>query len=143
MEFNAVQERDTIVNWIRDWFAENGPGCRAVLGVSGGKDSSVVAALCARALGAERVVGVMMPNGVQADIDVARDLIAHLGIRGVEINISGAYSALMAQLEGALSEAPTPQSVQNLPPRLRMATSVGIRGSSHPETTPSSTKRRR
>ena len=126
MEFNAVQERDTIVNWIRDWFAENGPGCRAVLGVSGGKDSSVVAALCARALGAERVVGVMMPNGVQADIDVARDLIAHLGIRGVEINISGAYSALMAQLEGALSEAPTPQSVQNLPPRLRMATVYAV-----------------
>ena len=68
MEFNATQVRDEIVEWIRGWFTENGAGCNAVLGISGGKDSSVTAALCVRALGAERVVGVLMPNGEQQDI---------------------------------------------------------------------------
>lgn len=120
MEFDAVKTRDAIIDWIRGWFEENGQGCNAVLGISGGKDSSVVAALCAAALGRERVVGVMMPNGVQQDIQVARDVIVHLGIRGMEVNIHDAYEALLAQLRGALGEL-TPQTLQNLPPRLRMS----------------------
>ena len=120
MEFNATQVRDEIVAWIRDWFAENGPGCNAVLGVSGGKDSSVTAALCVRALGAERVVGVLMPNGEQQDIQVSRDLVKHLNIRSVEVNIRAAYEGMMGEVRAALGEV-TPQTVQNLPPRLRMA----------------------
>ena len=88
--FDAEKVKNDIIQWIRDWFEVNGKGCNAVVGVSGGKDSSVVAALCAEALGSERVVGVMMPRGEQFDIDVARALIKHLGIRGVEVNVGEA-----------------------------------------------------
>lgn len=120
MKFDALKVKNEIVEWIRRWFDANGKGCSAVLGISGGKDSSVVAALCAEALGADRVVGVLMPNGEQFDIDVSRALVKHLGIRSVVINIHDAYQGMMAQLEAALPEIST-QSVQNLPPRLRMS----------------------
>ena len=126
MEFNAQRVKEQIVEWIRNWFEENGKGCNAVLGISGGKDSSVVAALCAEALGRDRVVGVLMPNGEQFDIQVSRDLVAHLGIRSVEINIHAAYEGLMGQLKTALGENITPQTVQNLPPRLRMSTVYAV-----------------
>ena len=77
--FDAVRIKDACVQWIRDWFQENGPGCNAVLGISGGKDSSICAALCVEALGVDRVIGVTMPNGVQPDIDDSFQLIKHLG----------------------------------------------------------------
>ena len=79
-EFNAKQVKDQVVQWIRDWFEVNGKGCNAVIGISGGKDSSVVAGLCAEALGVDRVIGVTMPNGVQPDIDDSMKLINHLGL---------------------------------------------------------------
>ena len=120
MKFDAVKVKNEIVEWIRAWFEENGKGCSAVLGISGGKDSSVVAALCVEALGRENVVGVLMPNGEQFDIDVSKALVQHLGIRSVVINIHDAFKGMMGQLEGAL-DAISPQTVQNLPPRLRMA----------------------
>lgn len=120
MEFQAMRVKNEIVEWIREWFQENGDGCNAVLGISGGKDSSVVAALCAQALGRERVLGVLMPNGEQQDIQVSRDLVKHLGIRAVEINIRTAYDGLLGAVQAALGEV-TPQTVQNLPPRLRMS----------------------
>ena len=72
------------VEWIRSWFLENGPESPAVIGISGGKDSSVVAALCVQALGRERVFGVLMPDGVQKDIEVARHLVQYLGIQSAE-----------------------------------------------------------
>ena len=125
MNFDATKVRKDIVKWIQEWFNENGPGCNAVLGISGGKDSSVVAALCAEALGRDRVVGVLMPNGQQHDIDVARDLCSHLGIRAIEINIRDAFDGLMAQLQGGLSEI-SAQTTANLPPRLRMATVYAV-----------------
>ena len=77
-EFNAKEVKDQVVQWIRDWFEENGKGCNAVLGVSGGKDSSIVAALCVEALGKDRVIGVTMPNGVQKDISDSMRLIITL-----------------------------------------------------------------
>ena len=120
MKFDAMKVKNEIVEWIRGWFDENGRGCSAVLGISGGKDSSVVAALCVEALGKDRVVGVLMPNGEQFDIDVSRALVDHLGIRSVVINIHDAFQGMMGQLETALPEI-TPQTVQNLPPRLRMS----------------------
>ena len=70
--FNAEKTKNECVQWIRDFFEKNGPGCNAVVGISGGKDSSVVAALCAEALGRDRVIGVLMPCGEQADIDMAK-----------------------------------------------------------------------
>lgn len=121
--FDAKKVKDAVVQWIRDWFEQNGPGCTAVLGVSGGKDSSVVAALCAEALGVERVIGVTMPNGVQPDIDDSMKLINHLGIKHVCINIKGAYDAMLDEVTkqlGTIDKNVERQTVTNLPPRLRM-----------------------
>lgn len=120
MEFNAGAVKDDIVRWIADWFNENGKGCNAVVGISGGKDSSVAAALCCEALGSDRVIGVLMPNGVQGDIDVAYDLVKHLGIKHYEINIKGAFDAVMSEVKSALGEVGRVTEV-NLPPRIRMS----------------------
>ena len=120
MKFNAEKVKDQIVEWTREWFEENGKGCNAVIGISGGKDSSVTAAVCVAALGKERVVGVLMPNGEQHDIDVSRALCEFLGIRAIEVNIRAAYDGVMQALNGALPEI-SAQTTINLPPRLRMA----------------------
>ena len=101
-EFKAKEVKNQVVQWIRDWFEENGPGCNAVLGVSGGKDSSVVAALCVEALGKDRVVGVTMPNGVQKDISDSMRLINHLGIRYCKVNIGNTCCTLMATVKEQL-----------------------------------------
>ena len=98
MSFDAEKIRDEIVQWIRDWFEENGKGCKAVVGLSGGKDSSVVAALCVEALGKENVFGVMMPNGEQFDIDVSHKLAEHLGIKSIVVNIKDAYEGIVGEL---------------------------------------------
>lgn len=117
MEFNAKEMKDRCVRWIRDWFEKNGKGCNAVVGISGGKDSSVVAALCVEALGKERVIGVLMPCGVQADIDMARKLVEVLDIRNYEVNIKAALDGVL----GAMPEIEiSVQSRTNLPPRIRM-----------------------
>ncbi len=116
--FNVEKTTTDIVDWICDWFEVNGKGCPAVLGVSGGKDSSVTAALLVKALGKDRVVGVMMPKGEQFDIDYSIELCEILGIRSYTVNIGGAYDAMTAAIgEDFLSE----QARTNLPPRLRMA----------------------
>ena len=120
MAFDALKVKNDIVQWIRDWFEKNGKGCKAVIGISGGKDSSVVAALCAEALGKENVFGVMMPNGEQFDIDVSKALVEHLGIDSVVFNIKGAYDGVVTELMHHFDEFTT-QAKTNLPPRLRMA----------------------
>ena len=114
--FDAIKTTDACVQWIRDFFEENGKGCNAVVGISGGKDSSVVAALCARALGKDRVIGVLMPNGTQHDIDMAQLLVDHLGIRHYVVNIKDSYDGMVGSIPFALSE----QARVNLAPRLRM-----------------------
>ncbi len=116
---------EQITEWIRNWFEANGKDCNAVIGISGGKDSSVVAALCCRALGKDRVVGVMMPNGEQADIDCAIKLCSHLGIRNFTINIADAFQAEIEQLQSAGIEL-SDQTLTNLAPRLRMATLYAV-----------------
>ena len=80
MEFDAKKVKNEIVKWIQDFFYKNGKDCNAVVGISGGKDSSVVAALCVEALGKDRVIGVLMPQGNQPDIDYSKMLCDHLGI---------------------------------------------------------------
>ena len=115
--FNAKEMKDRCVQWIRDWFEANGKGCNAVVGISGGKDSSVVAALCVEALGKDRVIGVLMPCGVQGDIDMAKKLVNVLDIKHYEVNIQAALEGIL----GALPEIEiTTQSRTNLPPRIRM-----------------------
>lgn len=121
---NPKRTKDEIVQWIRSYFESNGPGCDAVVGISGGKDSSVVAALCVEALGKERVVGVMMPNGEQPDLDDSKQLIEFLGIRYAYTDISKAVSAVSDQV--ALNMNVSDQTRINLPPRIRMATLYAI-----------------
>ena len=120
--FDARKVKNDCVAWIRDFFAENGPDCCAVVGISGGKDSSVVAALCAEALGKDRVIGVLMPCGEQADIDMARLLVNHLGIRHFVVNIQDAVEGLKRGIPFELSV----QSRTNLPPRIRMSTLYAV-----------------
>lgn len=119
--FDAKKTKDEIVEWIRNYFRRNGPGCNAIIGISGGKDSSVVAALCVEALGKDRVIGVMMPQGVQDDINVSKKLIEYLGIKSFEINIAGAVNNLLASARGA-GVLDTRAARVNLPARIRMAT---------------------
>ena len=122
--FDAKKVKDECVLWIRSFFEENGKGCNAVIGISGGKDSSVAAALCVEALGRERVIGVLMPKGEQQDIDKAFLLVDHLGIKHFVINIKDAVDGVINNLPEnvTLSE----QAKMNLPPRIRMSTLYAV-----------------
>jgi NAD+ synthase len=123
--FDASKARDGLVQWIRDFFAENGEKCRAVVGISGGKDSSTVAALCALALGRDRVVGVLMPQGIQHDIQVSRELVEHLGIKHYTINIKNSVDSLFESVkEGGIIL--NRQAAINTPARMRMATLYAV-----------------
>ena len=131
--FDAIKVKNDCVQWIRDWFDKNGPGCNAIIGISGGKDSTVAAALCVEALGAERVYGIKMPNGIQYDIADSDKVCNYLHIHSFVCNIKDAYDAICKDISWAvcgmsdlkvreLSE----QTKINLPPRLRMATLYAI-----------------
>lgn len=122
--FDAKKVKDECVLWIRSFFEENGKGCNAVIGISGGKDSSVAAALCVEALGKDRVVGVLMPKGEQHDIDKAFLLVNHLGIKHYVINIKEAVDGVVNNLPEGLEL--TAQAVMNLPPRIRMSTLYAV-----------------
>lgn len=126
--FAAGHDLEKIVGFLKDWFAKNGPAAKAVVGLSGGKDSTVAAALCVQALGRERVVGVLMPNGVQADIADAQAAARHLGIAYRTVNIGKPYQEMLQALTNATGDDGqdfavnlTPALQQNLAPRLRMA----------------------
>lgn len=120
MNFDAKKVSEDIAQWIRDWFEANGKDCNAIVGISGGKDSSVAAALCVKALGRERVIGVLMPNGSQHDIDMAKLLVEHLGIEHYTVNIKNAYDGLLTAVAQELGDVSRDTTI-NLAPRLRMA----------------------
>ncbi len=122
--FDALKVKNECVEWIRDFFEKNGKGCNAVVGISGGKDSSVVAALCVEALGKDRVIGVLMPCGEQHDIDCSKQLVEHLGIKHFVINVKESIDALVNSFPADMDF--TTQAKTNLPPRIRMATLYAV-----------------
>lgn len=125
MKFDAKKVLNELTVWIRDWFEENGRDCNAIVGISGGKDSSVAAALCVRALGVDRVIGVLMPNGEQSDIAMSRLLVEHLGIRHFVVNIHDGYQGLLGEVRRQLGDVSRDTEI-NLAPRLRMATLYAV-----------------
>lgn len=111
-----------VIQWIKDYFKDN-PDGKVICGISGGKDSTIVAALCKEALGADRIIGVLMPNGVQADIEDSYEVCEFLGIKRFTIDIYPAYSSLIKRIFPYIPISDVPPAVStNLPSRLRMAT---------------------
>ncbi len=122
--FDALKVKNECVEWIRAFFEKNGSGCNAVVGISGGKDSSVAAALCVEALGKDRVIGVLMPQGEQHDIDMAYMLVNHLGIKHYVVNIKDAVDGILNNFPSDIEI--TAQTRQNIPPRVRMTTLYAV-----------------
>lgn len=122
--FDAEKVKNECIKWIRDFFDKNGKDCNAVVGISGGKDSSVTAAICVEALGRDRVIGVLMPCGEQHDIDMAQLLVEHLGIKHYVVNIKDAVDGVLSSIPKELEL--TSQSRTNLPARIRMTTLYAI-----------------
>jgi len=125
-EFDVKKTTKEVVQWIRDFFEENGKGCNAVVAISGGKDSSVMAALCVEALGRDRVYGVLLPQGVQEDIDKSYLLCSHLGIKYSEINIGPAVDAVLKEMAEKMECEISKQTRINLPARIRMAVTYAV-----------------
>ena len=123
--FDVEKVAGDCIQWIKDWFEKNGPGCNAVIGISSGKDSTIVAKLCVEALGADRVIGVMMPNGVQKDISDSIKVCKLLGIKNYTINIEGAVNSTLNQMKECGIEI-TEQTKTNLPARIRMSTLYAV-----------------
>lgn len=119
--------KNEVVQWIRDWFDKNGKDCMAVVGISGGKDSSVVAALCVEALGKDRVIGVLMPNHIQDDIKYSHLLCEHLGIKNYTVDVGVAIDELLNNIHFRATDIEiSDQTKTNLPARIRMATLYAI-----------------
>lgn len=126
MKFNVEAATEGLVKWIRNWFEENGKGCNAVIGISGGKDSTVCAGLLVKALGKNRVIGVLMPNGEQADIADSHKVVNFLDIKHCTINIKNAYESIFNQVNYVTEGNASKQTQENLPPRLRMSTLYAV-----------------
>ena len=125
---NAEEEIQHIVDEIKKYFVKNGnENTKAVIGISGGKDSTIAATLLVRALGSERVVGVMMPEGTQKDIHDSQEVCDILDIEAYTINIGGAVQELYNGLIPVGSNTTLPTTVTtNTPARIRMATLYAV-----------------
>ena len=123
-QFDAKQQLAGLLDWMRAQMKACG-GKTAVIGISGGKDSSVVAALSVAAYGRENVVGVLMPDGVQPDIDYSQALVEHLNLPHTTINIHDAVQGVLGEMERA-GLTPSRQTTVNLPSRIRMATLYAV-----------------
>lgn len=124
--FKAKETKDEIVQWIKEWFEQNGKDCNAVVGISGGLDSSVVASLCVEALGKDRVYGVLMPQNTQSDIDDSKKLCEFLDINNCIIDIGMTVNALLNLISIRSGITPSKQAEINLPPRIRMSTLYAV-----------------
>ena len=123
--FDVEKVTKDCILWIKNWFEKNGPGCNAVIGISGGKDSTIVTKLCVEALGADRVIGVMMPNGVQKDISDSIKVCKLLGIKNYTINIENSVNSILKEMNESGIEI-TEQTRTNLPARIRMSTLYAV-----------------
>lgn len=139
-KFNVETTTQSCIEWIQHWFDQNGKDCKAIIGISGGKDSSVAAALCVKALGADRVVGVLMPDGLQADIGYSFTLCKELGIQFIKCNIESMVHETLESIKAGMFNRVgnvvkpfkiSDQTKINLPPRLRMAMLYAISQSMH------------
>ena len=128
--FDAKKVTEELTLWLRNWFNENGKNCNAIIGISGGKDSTVVAALSVKALGNDRVIGVMMPNGEQKDISDSIKVCEILGIRSITINIKEIVDNATKKLLESVNKLDklelTNQTIINLPARIRMTILYGV-----------------
>lgn len=123
--FQAEKTLERLIDWVRTYFEQNAaPGTKAVIGISGGKDSSVAAAVCARALGRDRVLGVLMPQGEQSDISFSHLLVQTLGIPSVTVNIGATVSSFFDELKTKME--PSRQALVNTPARIRMTTLYAV-----------------
>ena len=122
------------INWIKEYFQDN-PDGKAIIGISGGKDSTIAAALCVEALGADRVIGVLMPNGSQADIADSAQVCSILGIESHLIDIAMAYNSISMEIACSFcanDEQPlctvwnNSMFITNTPARLRMTTLYAV-----------------
>lgn len=126
--FDAKKTADAVVKWVKDYFEKTAsPETKAVIGISGGKDSSVAAAVCVKALGKDRVIGVLMPQGEQSDINYSQLLVKTLDIKSYTINVGETVSTFMDELKKHVE--PTNQAIVNTPARIRMTTLYAVAAS--------------
>ncbi|MBR6393551.1 MAG: NAD(+) synthase [Ruminococcus sp.] len=126
--FDAKKTADAVVKWVKDYFEKTAsPETKAVIGISGGKDSSVAAAVCVKALGKDRVIGVLMPQGEQSDINYSQLLVKTLDIKSYTINVGETVSTFMGELKKHVE--PTNQAIVNTPARIRMTTLYAVAAS--------------
>lgn len=123
--FDAKKVKNELVQWLKDWEKDNADGCNFVLGISGGKDSTIVAALLKEAFGADRVFGVLMPCGVQSDIDVSRKVVKTLGIHSITINIGDVVDEFLDNITDVILGVSN-QTKTNIPCRVRMTTLYAV-----------------
>lgn len=125
--FDVAKQAEQCVAWAREHVNAINPNAVAVIGISGGKDSSCVAAIMKAALGKERVLGILMPNGDQVDIDDSKSLVECLDIPSMEINIADAVKGLEGQIVKQFPGQPLNQGyLTNTPARIRMTTLFGV-----------------
>ena len=122
--FDAKQTAEKLVKWLKDYFDNNGQPINAVVGCSGGKDSTVVLAALTKAIGPDRIYAILMPNGEQADIDDSYKICEYLGLKPHVCNIQDAYNGVVGSVSGEFE--PTNQMKINLAPVLRMTTLKAI-----------------
>ncbi len=130
--FNVEQVTNDLISWIQDYFSKAGDFTKVVVGLSGGKDSSIAATLLVKALGNKRVVGVLMPQGEQFDIDCSKKIANHLNIETVIVNIKDTVDALMNSLNSATTtlghQEMSTVTIFNTPARIRMSVLYGVAG---------------
>lgn len=127
-----MSHKNKVINWIKDYYKDNPEG-KAIIGISGGKDSTIAAALCVEALGADRVIGVLMPQGKQNDISDSYEVVARLQLQYHVVNIGSACEELYRFLADAVFLSGGMRAVKentmittNTPARLRMTTLYAV-----------------